>query len=207
MKLACTPVSLGAHPCLPHLAAGLVTGGVTVVNCTTSSVSQTIPFQGSMRAVAYGLNDMSASCPLFAGSDDGKLYHILTDSTSTASMHRVVPGAIPISRISSLGGGLVAAGDDEGGIHLFDFRESSEAPATSLLEQADYISSIQIFKETSLAVASGDGTLAIYDLRMPPKAKIKLVAATPSYEDDLLSLTMFGAGLAVGGTLAGAVQV
>jgi hypothetical protein len=161
-----------------------------------------------MRAVTYGLNDRSASCPLYAGSDDGKLYQLLTESTSTASMHRVVPGAIPVSCVSSLeGAGLIAAGDDEGGVHLFDFRESSEAPATSVLEQADYISSIHIFKESSLAVASGDGTLAVYDLRMPPKAKIKLVAATPSYEDDLLSLTMFGAGLAVGGTLAGAVHV
>jgi hypothetical protein len=208
MKLPNTPVSLAGHPCLPYLAAGLVFGGVATVNCATSSLSQVIALPGSMRAVAYSSIDTSASCSLYAGSDEGKVYELRAEMKPSLLAHCILPENKPVSRIASIGAdGLVAVGDDEGGLHLFDFRSPSKNPIASVLEQADYISSIQKHQESSLVVASGDGTLCVYDLRMPPRPRIKLLAATPSFEDDLLSLTMFGAGLAVGGTLSGALHV
>jgi WD40 repeat protein len=208
MKLPTTALCLAAHSSLPHVAAGLVLGGVAVGLVGVDSPVRITPLPDSIRAIAYASYDTSASAPLFAASDTGRLYQLDPESIIAPATYFATPESAPLSAVASFEPHTVIAGDDDGGLHLFDTRIPSSEPIASILEQGDYISAIRKISETLLAVASGDGSLGVYDIRRPPHARLKLVAATPTFDDDLLSLALLGNGeRAAGGTMSGAVNV
>lgn len=105
---------------------------------------------------------------------------------------------------------VLIAGDDSGGIHLFDMR-TDHGPVASVLEQGDYISAIcpvDKFGTKALLAASGDGTLCAYDMRVPPMPRLRLQYASDSFNDDLLSLAVLDpAPYAIAGTLSGALNI
>jgi WD40 repeat protein len=208
MKLPTTALCLAAHSSLPHIAAGLVLGGVAEVIVGGDTPLRVTSLPDSIRAVAYAAYDASASSPLFAASNAGRLYQIAPESCLTPSTYLATREKTPLSAVASFELNVVVAGDDEGGLHMFDTRLPTSEPVASVLEQGDYISSIQKLNDSSLVVASGDGALSVYDMRRPPHGRLKLVAATPTFDDDLLSLALLGSGeRAVGGTLSGALNV
>lgn len=126
---------------------------------------------------------------------------------------------------------VLLAGDDAGGLHVFDTRTahrggssgsaSTAAAAVSTLEQGDYISSIAQVEANgayTVLAASGDGTLCTYDIRLRSgsgsnngggtTSRVKLQYATQGHQDDLLSLAVdLQAGLVVSGTLSGALDL
>jgi len=86
---------------------------------------------------------------------------------------------------------LFAVGDDEGGISIFDLRQGSDKPTRKYEENEDFITDMIMGKDdNSLCATSGDGTLAVYDVRRKPK----LIAMSDFQEDEFLSLTLMKEG-------------
>jgi WD40 repeat protein len=216
MKLPSTALSLASHAQAPLLAVGLVRGGAAVGARDSFAV---VALPGATRAVAFAPGAPGA---VYAASDAGHLSRVDAAAQKAVFSHAVAAPADDgpsISALAALDANVVAAGDDNGGLRLFDVRVDAKAAVASVLEQGDYVSAIHRIggggdgdgaaaAPGRLAVASGDGSLCVYDMRLPPHAKLKLVAATPGFDDDLLSLAMVSGGTrAVGGTLSGAVNV
>lgn len=228
MKLPSTALSIACHPTKPVLAVGLVSGGVAF---GARGLPHTVlPLPGATRVIAF----VPGTDSFLAASDAGHLSLVDSASSSIVFSNVVAPfgdidadtdanadGPDALSALTALSKDLVIGGTDDGRVVLFDLQASSCTPVASILEQGDYISAIRVLdappalgqsasaKQTQryrVAIASGDGSLCVYDVRTPPRGRIKLIAATPGFDDDLLSLEVFG-GKAIGGTLAGAVNV
>lgn len=82
--------------------------------------------------------------------------------------------------------GLIASGDDDGCIRLYDIRDKTKkTPTIEFTEQVDYISTLTFLEgDRSLLSTSGDRTLATFDLR---KSKMALGAMSDEQEDEILS--------------------
>eukprot|EP00931_Biecheleriopsis_adriatica_P101665 TRINITY_DN76758_c0_g1_i1.p1 TRINITY_DN76758_c0_g1~~TRINITY_DN76758_c0_g1_i1.p1 ORF type:complete len:411 (+),score=102.89 TRINITY_DN76758_c0_g1_i1:33-1265(+) len=80
-----------------------------------------------------------------------------------------------------------AIGDDDGGLRVFDGRQKKAA--VSWAENSDFISDLAIGADgTSLCATSGDGTLAVYDVRK--SGEKGLIAMSDFQEDELLSVAI-----------------
>eukprot|EP00927_Polykrikos_kofoidii_P081048 TRINITY_DN78172_c0_g1_i1.p1 TRINITY_DN78172_c0_g1~~TRINITY_DN78172_c0_g1_i1.p1 ORF type:complete len:382 (-),score=72.79 TRINITY_DN78172_c0_g1_i1:71-1216(-) len=88
-------------------------------------------------------------------------------------------------------GHRLAVGDDDGGVSIFDVREKK--PVGEFAENEDFISDLGLgTDEYSLCATSGDGTLAVYDVR---KTGTKgLIAMSDFLEDEFQCLTIVRQG-------------
>lgn len=78
-------------------------------------------------------------------------------------------------------------GDDDGGLRVFDGR--GKKAAVSWSENGDFISDLAVGVDgTSLCATSGDGTLAVYDLRKGGEKG--LIAMSDFQDDELLSVAI-----------------
>lgn len=95
----------------------------------------------------------------------------------------------PINIVKFLPNGILASGDDEGEIKLWDLK--SPNPIANYVEQSETITDFSFNSDlTFLLSTSVDGTLAVYDLRKPNTSKEKLYALSDCLEEDLLSMTI-----------------
>jgi len=119
-----------------------------------------------------------------AGSD-GRVVVSNMNPKSIWSSSKVDAG-ISALIVSSETSGLIAAGDDDGCVRLYDMREkTNKAPSIEFTEQVDYISSLTFLdSDRTLLSTSGDATLATYDLR---KSKMALGAMSDNQQDEILS--------------------
>lgn len=117
-----------------------------------------------------------------------------------------------ISTLRSIDAHTLLAGDDMGGIHVFDVRTSTKQAMASccITEQADYISRIEpinMFGTKAVLCSSGDGTVCTYELRSNRK-HIKLMYATDVIQDDILDFTILkNDELLVASTMSGALNL
>lgn len=117
-----------------------------------------------------------------------------------------------ISTLRSIDAHTLLAGDDMGGIHVFDVRTSSKQAVASccITEQGDYISRIEpinMFGTKAVLCSSGDGTVCTYELRSNRK-NIKLMYATDVIQDDILDFTILkNDELLVASTMSGALNL
>lgn len=96
--------------------------------------------------------------------------------------------------------GLLASGDDSGTVRLWDSRQ--EKPVATLSENEDFVSDL-LAHGGLLFSASGDNTLAAYDLKQR-----KLLQRSMDQEDELLSLAVMKHGRKlVVGTQVGSTNV
>lgn len=109
---------------------------------------------------------------------------------------------------------LLASGDDEGVVKLWDMRQPARAtPLRTMSEQSDYVSALALGHDTVhgavLLSAAADGTLAVYSLeRHKQHAFGKAVAVSDEADDELLSLAVLKGGRkVVCGTQLGALSV
>ncbi|OMJ09376.1 WD repeat-containing protein JIP5 [Smittium culicis] len=100
----------------------------------------------------------------------------------------------PINRLLTVNEQMIATGDDDGCVKLWDIRQKKLA--FTYEEHVDYISSMNFNqKKRHLLVTSGDGCLSVYDVR-----KSKPIAISDNQDDELLSSSVIrnGTKLAVG---------
>lgn len=96
-----------------------------------------------------------------------------------------------INRIRILDQNLFASGDEDGGLCIWDFR--TNIPVSYNHDHTDFISDI-VYNPTRnrLLTTSGDGTVAIYDVRKTGHCLLK--SRTPNMDDELLSLLLMANG-------------
>lgn len=100
----------------------------------------------------------------------------------------------PVNVVRCFAGHMIASGDDDGGVKLWDSRvPSSEAAPVAFKEHDDVVTDIVIDESrATLLSSSGDGRLGVVDLR-----KSAFKAKTEQEDDELLSLAIIKDGATV----------
>jgi len=110
---------------------------------------------------------------------------------------------VAISRLVAVSEKVMASGDEEGGLKFWDSRQSNAVAALS--PHTDYVSDMCLYAaEHALLSVSGDGTLAVTDLRT---MKIKETSEGDA-DDELLSVIVLKGGRKIAcGTTSGVIDV
>jgi len=106
-------------------------------------------------------------------------------------------------------GSFVCSGDDEGGVALWDVRESKDGPVHLIEPHSDYVSDmVYVPHKNALLTVSGDGTLCMTDVRMDT-SRIKLKhRSEDDADDELLSVCVVRQGQkVVCGTTSGVLNI
>ncbi|KAN0107772.1 WD40-repeat-containing domain protein [Russula decolorans] len=194
---------LAFHPSSNVVYTGLLNGKVKAF---------TYDDQGT-HSEAFGLRISKRSCRGLALSPDGSsLYavgknrtlHAIDTSTGTVSETRQGVHDAPINRVVHPTPHLLATGDDDGTIKLWDPR-NQEAIRT-YTQHFDFISDFMWLQDKKQLVAtSGDGTLSVMDVR---SKKPEPIAHSEDQEDELLSIVPFKGGTKVAvGTQLGFISI
>ncbi|KAI7872811.1 WD40-repeat-containing domain protein [Spinellus fusiger] len=202
------PIVLSDHvfdfsfsPNAPLVAAGLINGHIHCYQYGTEGNNllwSTQLSKKSCRAVEFNEDGST----LMTISRDKSIQEV---NTETGRLLLKIPKAhrYPINKMCLLEPMLVATGDDEGFVKVWDRRVQKAVQEYKAHEDfiADMIYSSQ---GPSLVVAGGDGRLSIRDMRKPTQPK----ATTLVLEDELLSLSLVKDGQQViAGSQSGALYL
>ena len=198
-------ISLCFHPVDPLIAVGLVTGEVSVHRINGGAEPQTL---------LHTLGHHSDSCRSMCCTDDGALFTCSADkslsvvdlTTGGVSWRHENAHATGINECLLVGeatnpAGMIATGDDDGCVKLWDVRQKKEAMSFS--DHEDFISGFAVREDKrTLVSTSGDGTLCAYNLR-----KGKLERRSDQLEDELLScVTLKGGKIVLCGSQEGVLH-
>ena len=139
---------------------------------------------------------------VFTGSTDKSILAVDV-ATGKARARKRDAHPHPITRLLGISETVTASGDEEGGVSLWDIRQS-DAIAT-LSPHSDYISDFYHHpKENALLSTSGDGTLSLIDLRTN---KVKETSEGDA-DDELLSIVVLKGGKKIlCGTTSGVLNI
>ncbi len=101
----------------------------------------------------------------------------------------------PISALTHIQGAVLASGDDDGTIKVWDVRghaETAVKPVLTFAQQHETITEFAVEESRgTLLATSNEGTLTAYDLRQPKGA---VQDQSNCFEEDLLSLAVLKGG-------------
>lgn len=185
------------------LATGVIDGKLLLHSCARNSVSiqhkiKAHDHEHPCRAVRFSLSgDL-----VFTGSTDKSILAIDV-ATGKASARKRDAHSAPITRLLGVSEAVTASGDEEGGVSLWDCRQSN---AIAVLEpHSDYVSDFYYHApENALLSVSGDGTLNLIDLRTN---KMKETSEGDA-DDELLSVVVIKGGKKIlCGTTSGVLDI
>mmetsp|Transcript_25549 Transcript_25549/g.71456 ORF Transcript_25549/g.71456 Transcript_25549/m.71456 type:complete len:381 (+) Transcript_25549:169-1311(+) len=182
-KVADQPMDCCFHPTCNLMAAAIITGKVQVFRC-----------EGEAAVAAFDLAAHSDSCRAVRFTGDGAMLLsasadcsiLATDTASGTVAARLEDAhADGINRLECVEGTILASGDDEGLVKLWDLRQRK---AVGTLEaHSDFVSDFYYTPEReSLLSVSGDGTLVVTDLRTRKVA----AQSEEDADDELLSVVV-----------------
>ncbi|KAF8513590.1 WD40 repeat-like protein [Hysterangium stoloniferum] len=172
------------HPKSCHVYAGLLTGEIKAFEYDNNdgSCKPTFSLRPTKRSCRGLAVDVSGN-KLWSVSKD-KAIHVI--DTSSGEITEIRSGAhdSAINRVTHLLPNMVATGDDEGVIKLWDPRKSEQI--REYKQHFDFISDfLWLEDKRQLVVTSGDGTLSVMDVR---SSKPEPIAQSEDQEDELLSI-------------------
>lgn len=182
------------HPREPILAAATITGEVELHRfdleaSTAGRVRLIQSHKKSCRTAKF----VSSSTQLLASTSADK-FAALSDVETGACVWRCKLKAAGYSVLVLAGKERFAVGDDNGGLRIFDGRAAKAAVSWS--ENDDFIADLAMGTDgTSLCAVSGDGTLAVYDIRKGGEKG--LIAMSDFQDDELLSIAIVKQGTKV----------
>ncbi|KAH9854606.1 WD40 repeat-like protein [Lenzites betulinus] len=191
------------HPNQPLVCTGLLTGHIKAF---------TYDEQGNHEA-KFSLRPAKKSCRALAMSADGgqlwaagkaKAIHTIDVGTGEVVDTRAGAHDAPINRLKRLLPTLLASGDDDGVIKLWDPRKPDAV--RKYTHHFDFISDFMWLDDKKQLVAtSGDGSLSVMDVR---SKKAEPIAQSEDQEDELLSiLPIKGGQKVVVGTQLGILSI
>ncbi|XP_020106332.1 WD repeat-containing protein 55 [Ananas comosus] len=199
INLGKLPFDLDFHPSSPLVAAALINGDLHLYRYAADAQPE--------RLLAIRAHDESCRAVRFV--DSGRV--ILTASPDCSILATDVETGTTIARLEDAHGDainrlvnltetMVASGDDEGCIKVWDTRQ--RVCCNSFQANEDYISDMTFAADTTqLLATSGDGSLSVCNLR-----KSKVQSRSEFSEDELLSLVIVKNGRKViCGTQTGAL--
>ncbi|TFY75075.1 hypothetical protein EWM64_g8939 [Hericium alpestre] len=174
-----------------------------VVFHPTSSIVYTGLLTGEVKAFGYdeqGQHDARFSIK----PGKGKCLHTVDTATGEVTNSRVGAHDTAINRVKRAMSHLIATGDDDGVIKLWDPRKKDSV--RTYTQHFDFISDFLWLEDKKQLVAtSGDGTLSVMDVR---SKKTEPFAHSEDQEDELLSIvTIKGGTKAVVGTQLGILSI
>ncbi|TFK31954.1 WD repeat-containing protein JIP5 [Crucibulum laeve] len=179
------------HPRFSTVYTGLLTGHIKAFSYDD---------QGNHKQ-AFSLRPSKKSCRGLALDDDGSHLYAVGKSKALNIIDTVTEGIdivakahdSPINRVKHLMPWILATGDDEGVIKLWDTRQKQ--CTRTYTQHFDYISDFLWLQDKKQLVAtSGDGTLSIMDVR---SKKPEPIAQSEDQEDELLSIVAIKGGTKV----------
>jgi len=191
------------HPREPLLAAATITGAIELhrfdAEAETTDLLRTIQNHKESCRTARFLVDagdsQGAPAPRLASAASNG-FTVLSDVETGKRLWRtkLQAGGNALLPLSSE---RFAVGDDEGGIAVYDVRKRKvKKPVVEYAENSDFITDLAYAADKqTLCATSGDGTLAVYDLRK--NGTPGLVAMSDFQEDEFLSLDIVRNGTKV----------
>lgn len=185
---------ISCHPKRNIVAVGTIDGPVYLHTYATSDTGnkEVISFEHHKKNLRVARFSNSGD-HLFTGANDGTICVV---DLQTNSIYRKFAreGGSPIYSLLPIDDYLMASGEDDGQVVLWDFR--MQAPIQCFEDCEDYISSLTINTEKKILIAtSGDGVMSAYNVRGK-----KLVMQSEEFDCDLLCSGIFkrGSKLVVG---------
>ncbi|GJJ14600.1 WD repeat-containing protein jip5 [Clathrus columnatus] len=174
---------LDFHPKEDYVYTGLLTGEIKALKYDTDGSCQHMfnirPTKRSCRGLAIDTFGKS----LWAISKD-KTIHIIDANSGKIVDERLAAHESPLNRVIHLLPNMVATGDDDGVIKLWDPRQSDAI--REYTQHFDFISDfLWLEDKRQLVATSGDGTLSVMDVRIN---KPEPLAHSEDQEDELLSI-------------------
>jgi len=180
------------HPSEPLLVASTITGEVEMYRFDVEgrSAERVRCIESHKKSCRTAKFVQSSTSPLMASTSADK-FAALTDAETGSCVWRCKLKAAGYSLLPLAGTERFAVGDDDGGLRIFDGR--SQKAAASWAENCDFIADMAMGTDgTSLCAVSGDGTLAVYDVRK--SGQKGLVAMSDFQDDELLSIAIVRQG-------------
>ncbi|WVR03194.1 hypothetical protein IAU60_000185 [Kwoniella sp. DSM 27419] len=190
IKLKNQPFDIAFHPSDPVVFASLLTGEVKAWRYdddegSTSSSWSVRPSKRTARCLA----GEERGGNVWVGGKSGTLFQLAT-ATGTIASEREKAHEVPINRVFCVNENLLASGDDDGIIKLWDPRQPEAI--RSYNQHFDYISDFTYFEDKrQLVSTSGDGTLSVIDIR---SNKPQPLSVSDDQEDELLSIVQVKGG-------------
>ncbi|GAB4816296.1 hypothetical protein N2152v2_003342 [Parachlorella kessleri] len=175
------PMDCDFHPTRPLLATGLIDGKLLLHSYSRNGVTKCSSLKAhgaSCRAVRF----LQSGDLVITASTDQSLLAVDVE-TGKAKARKKEAHENAINRLAAAGPTLTASGDDSGVIKLWDSRQSDAV--ASLDAHEDFVSDLALHeRESCLLSVSGDGTLAVTDLRTN---KVR-ASSEGDADDELLSV-------------------
>ncbi|DBA01043.1 TPA: hypothetical protein N0F65_002653 [Lagenidium giganteum] len=173
------------HPTQDVLALGTISGVVQCYKYSEEQNTQALELklhQDACRALMFSSDGQS----LFTASADKSIRSFDTHGNMTWTELRAHEA--PVNRIHELSTNVIASGDDQGLIKIWDTRQ--HRCVAEFNEHVDYISGFAVNPDqTHLIATGGDGRLSAYDLR-----KMALEGKSDELDDELLSVSVIKNG-------------
>jgi WD40 repeat protein len=174
------------HPTADFIAYCDINGDVKILAYNNEEVAEAASLsyhKGSCRTVLYSPDGRY----LFSGSKDKSIGIVDANGKLLQRMKRA--HEFPVYTLYSINNDLLASGDDEGVIKIWDLRTCQEV--YEVHEQDGSITGMTANAEMNLLCAtSTDGNLGVYDLRKPNGSKEKLYALSDSTDEDFYSIAI-----------------
>ncbi|KAH7106866.1 WD40 repeat-like protein [Auriculariales sp. MPI-PUGE-AT-0066] len=177
------------HPSDDVVLAGLLTGQVTATKYNPDGEHTPLwdirPTKRSCRGLAFSYD----GARIYSVSKD-RAIHVLDPNLGTVLEAKLAAHESPINRVALAMPNMLATGDDDGIIKLWDTRNLSEI--REYKQHFDFISDFLWLEDKKHLVAtSGDGTLSVMDVRA---SKTEPFAQSEDQEDELLSIVPIKGG-------------
>ncbi|WWC85438.1 uncharacterized protein L201_000301 [Kwoniella dendrophila CBS 6074] len=190
IKLRNQPFDLAFHPNESVLFSTLLTGEAKAwrYDDEDGSTSTSWSVRPSKRT-ARALSVEESGKHIWMGGKSGTLFQLTTEM-GTIVREQEKAHDVPINRVFCVNENLVASGDDDGIIKLWDPRKPDMIREYN--QHFDYISDFTYFEDKrQLVSTSGDGHLSVTDIR---SNKSQPLTVSADQEDELLSIVQIKGG-------------
>ncbi|WVW81388.1 hypothetical protein I302_103380 [Kwoniella bestiolae CBS 10118] len=190
IKLRNQPFDLAFHPNESVIFSSLLTGEVKAwryddEDGSTSSSWSVRPSKRTARAITVE----EGGKHIWMGGKSGTLFQLTTEMGTIVREHEKAHD-VPINRVFCVNENLIASGDDDGIIKLWDPRKPDVIREYN--QHFDYISDFTYFDDKrQLVSTSGDGHLSVIDIR---SNKPQPLSVSADQEDELLSIVQIKGG-------------
>lgn len=181
IRIGTLPTDVCCHPARDVLAVATVDGDVFVhsYGSTSRQLLHTVHHESSCRKVRFS-GDGSL---LLTGAKD-----LCTVDLSTGALVRRLPHSAPIYSLCVVDDHLVATGDDDGNLKVWDHRHSRAV--LECRESDDFLSDLAVAgSPRTLLATSGDGTLTAVSLRQRGTRE-----QSEPFDEEFLSLVVLKRG-------------
>lgn len=163
IKLKSSIIGIHCHPKRNLIAVGTIDGPVHLYSFATDAENKEITAYEHHKKHCRAVKFSTSGDYLFTGSQDTVIYVIDMETNSEYRKFCRTDGS-PLYSLMPIDNYLLASGEDDGQVVIWDFRMSS--PVACFEDCSDYVSSLSVSRDKkTLLATSGEGVLAAYNIK------------------------------------------